>query len=72
MLKLIFKLIESLSYPAWIIKNNELIHFNNELAILFNTRISTIDYSNNKLKINNTLIQNSSNNFFLINNIQYS
>lgn len=72
MLKLILKLIESLSYPAWIIKNNELIHFNNELAILFNTRISTIDYSNNKLKINNTLIQNSSNNFFLINNIQYS
>lgn len=38
MLKLIFKLIESLSYPAWIIKNNELIHFNNELSMLFNTK----------------------------------
>lgn len=72
MLKLILKLIESLSYPAWIIKNNQLIHFNNELSLLFNTKISTIDYSNNKLKINNNLIQNSSNNFFLINNTQYS
>lgn len=72
MLKLIFKLIESLSYPAWIIKNNELIHFNNELSMLFNTKIYAIDHSNNKLKINNTLIQNSSNNCFLINNTQYS
>ena len=72
MLKLIFKLIESLSYPAWIIKNNELIHFNNELSMLFNTKIYSIDHSNNILKINNTLIQNSSNNCFLINNTQYS
>ena len=72
MLKLIFKLIESLSYPAWIIKNNELIHFNNELSMLFNTKIYAIDHSNNKLKINNTLIQNSSNNCFLINITQYS
>lgn len=72
MLKLIFKLIESLSYPAWIIKNNELIHFNSELSMLFNTKIYAIDHSNNKLKINNTLIQNSSNNCFLINNTQYS
>ena len=74
MLKLIFKIIKSLNCPAWIIKNNELILFNNELEKIINSNISTIVYSSddNLLKINNEIIEKTSNNNFIINDCQYS
>lgn len=74
MLKLILKLIESLSCPAWIIRNKELILCNNEFKNHFNSNINTVEYStnNNSLKINNKPIKKSNKNNFLINNCEYS
>lgn len=74
MLKLILKIIKSLNCPAWIIKNNKLIIFNNEFKKIINSNINNINYSkhDNCLKINNKIIEKSLNNNFIINGLQYS